>query len=62
MKFLDPNHPAFRNPVLRWLTCIAPIAWGGFELYTGNPGWALLFIGAGAYAVWMLIIKGPDQG
>ncbi|PZR00080.1 MAG: hypothetical protein DI533_05595 [Cereibacter sphaeroides] len=59
MQFLDPNHPFFARPWVRWATAIAPLAWAAVELYSGNPGWAILFGAAGAYAFWMLIIKGP---
>ena len=59
-KFLDANHPMFRPVWVRWLTALAPLAWGGFELYLGNPFWAMLFGAAGAYAFWVLVVKGPD--
>lgn len=62
MKFLDPNHPMFARPWVRWATVLTPAAWGAFELWQGNPGWALLFGAAAAYAFWMLIVTGPDQG
>lgn len=61
MKFLDPNHPMFRTALSRWATAVLPAAWGGVELVLGNPGWGVLFIAAGAYAFWILVIKGPDQ-
>ena len=60
--FLDANHPMFRKPWVRWVTALVPLAWGGLELSWGNAGWAFLFCGAGAYAFWALILKGPDQG
>lgn len=59
--FLDPNHPMFRNPLVRWLTAGIPLAWAGFELWMGNPMWAVLFAAAGAYAAYKLIWQGPDQ-
>lgn len=59
--FLDPNHPMFRNPLVRWLTAGIPLAWGGFELWLGNPMWAILFAAAGGYAGYKLIWQGPDQ-
>ena len=61
MKFLDANHPFFRRPVVRWVSSLFPIGWGGMELWLGNPGWGLMFIATGAYAFWQLVIKGPDQ-
>jgi hypothetical protein len=61
VKFLDPNHPMFRRPVTRWLTALLPLAWGAVEFVLGNPGWGVLFVAAGGYAFWILIVKGPDQ-
>lgn len=57
MKFLDRDHPFFERPLNRWLTTVLPMAWGAVELYTGNPGWAALFLAAGAYAGWELLIR-----
>lgn len=51
----------FRTALSRWATAVLPAAWGGVELVLGNPGWGVLFIAAGAYAFWILVIKGPDQ-
>jgi hypothetical protein len=55
MKFLDRDHPFFRNIWARWLTILLPLAWAGVELYTGNPGWALVFGAAGVWAAWELM-------
>lgn len=60
MKFLDPNHPFFRPVWRRWATALFPLTWGGVEIITGSPGWAVLFFAVGGYAFWMLIVKGPD--
>ncbi|WP_374431730.1 hypothetical protein [Tabrizicola sp.] len=62
MKFLDPNDPFFAQAWVRWLTVLAPTAWGLFEfLYVGSPFWGILFIAAGAYAGWMLFFqRGKD--
>lgn len=59
--FLDPDHPMFRNPVVRWITMLAPSGWAGFELWLGNPMWAILFGAAGGYAFWKLILQGRSQ-
>ena len=59
--FLDPNHPMFRRPAVRWLTALLPLAWAGVEAYSGNPAWALIFAAAGAYALWVLVLKGPSS-
>jgi hypothetical protein len=61
VKFLDRNHPMFRRAWLRWTTAVVPLVWAGVELLLGNPGWAVLFGAAGAYAFWELIVKGPDH-
>ncbi|THD81535.1 hypothetical protein E7811_16655 [Aliigemmobacter aestuarii] len=61
MQFLDPNHPFFRNPLARWATILLPSLWGVFEFLTGHPGWGILFLAAGAYALWVLVI-GPSRG
>ncbi len=60
-KILDPNDPFFQSIWVRWLTVLLPLAWAGFEVWFGNPGWAMLFGAAGAYAAWVLLINGPDK-
>ena len=58
MKFLDPDDPFFRNPLVRWLTVLVPIGWGLVELFvTGSPLWSVLFLTAGAYAGYMLVLR-----
>lgn len=59
MQFLDADHPFFKPVWRRWATALIPLGWAGFEGATGNFGWAILFGGAGAYAFWVLIIRGP---
>ncbi|PTE22774.1 hypothetical protein C5F48_05340 [Cereibacter changlensis JA139] len=60
MQLIDPNHPFFRPAWRRYVTAIFPIAWSGMEIYLGNPFWAVIFLALGAYAFWVLIVKGPD--
>jgi hypothetical protein len=55
--FLDPAHPMFARPWVRWVTTAAPIAWGGWEFIGGDPFWGMLFLAAGAYAGWVLIFN-----
>ena len=55
--FLDPDHPMFRRVWVRWVTVLVPLGWGAFELWLGNPFWAVLFAAAGLYAGWILIAK-----
>ena len=58
MKFLDPNDPFFAKPWVRWATVLFPTAWGLVELFrVGSPMWGMIFLGAGAYAGWVLILK-----
>lgn len=57
MKFLDRDHPFFAKPLTRWITTLVPALWGLLELYWGNPGWAMLFLAAGAWAGWELLIR-----
>ncbi len=59
-KLLNADDPFFRVVWRRWATALFPLAWGGYELWSGNPMWALLFGATGAYAAWVLIIKGPS--
>jgi hypothetical protein len=55
MKFLDPNDPFFRNPLVRWLVVLLPLAWGLVEFFvTDSPFWGMLFFAAGGYAAWQL--------
>lgn len=61
MKLLDPNHPFFAPVWRRWVTCLAPLAWGAAELAMGNPGWGLMFVAAGVYAGYILLIQGPSS-
>jgi len=55
--FLDPAHPIFAKAWVRWACTLAPLAWGGVELYNGDPMWAILFGAAGVYAGYTLIYK-----
>ena len=57
MKFLDRDHPFFAKPVTRWLSALLPLAWGGVEVWMGNPGGGMVFVAAGAWAGWELILR-----
>lgn len=56
MKFLDPQHPFFKPLWRRILTVVAPVAWGLVEFSNGEAGWAIVFIGAAAYAGYELFL------
>ena len=57
---IDADHPFFRPVWRRWVTAVLPLVWAGVEVATGSAGWAMLFGAAGAYAFWVLIVKGPS--
>lgn len=59
-KFLDRDDPFFTAPWRRWAVTLLPLAWGLFELYLNQPFWAILFLTAGAYAAWELILR-PEK-
>lgn len=59
MKLIDPDHPFFRPVWRRWASALLPLAWALVELFTGSPGWAILFGALGGYAFYMLVMKGP---
>ncbi len=62
MKILDANDPFFAPVWRRWATAVAPLAWAMLELVVFEAqGWAIVFGALGAYAFWVLIVKGPDQ-
>lgn len=51
-KFIDTDHPAFKPVWIRVVTTAVCLAWGAFELATGSPFWAIIFLGLGAYCVY----------
>ena len=55
--FLDPDHPMFARTWVRWLVSVPPMAWGVAEFFIGDPFWGMLFLAAGGYAFWTLILK-----
>lgn len=56
MKFLDPQHPFFAPLWRRVLTVAAPAAWGLVEHLNDEPGWAIVFFAAAAYAGYALFV------
>lgn len=54
---LDPNHPMFRRAWVRWVVSVFPLLWAGVEFWFNEPFWGVLFLGAGGYAFWVLILK-----
>lgn len=55
MKFLDSNHPMFQKLWVRIATVVAPALWGLVEFRNGAAGWAIMFLGAAAYAAYELL-------
>lgn len=60
-KFLDRNDPFFAAPWRRWATTLLPLGWGIFELVTGQPLWGVLFVAAGLYAGYELLLGPKDK-
>jgi hypothetical protein len=58
-KFLDADHPMFRQAWVRWVTVLVPAAWTALEVWSGNWVWAAVFGATAAYAFWVLIVTGP---
>jgi len=52
----DADHPWFRPLWRRVLMVAICAALAGWDLYHGNFGWALIFGGLGAYAVYIFFI------
>lgn len=55
MQILDPKHPFFKPLWRRILTVLLPAVWGGVELYNNAMGWAVVFLGASAFAAYELL-------
>jgi hypothetical protein len=47
----------FAKAWVRWACTLIPLVWGGFELWMGDPMWAILFAAVGVYAGYTLIYK-----
>jgi hypothetical protein len=54
MQLIDPNHPAYRRLWVRAAIVAVCFGWAVVELVTGDPFWAVLAGGAGAYSFYML--------
>ncbi len=59
---IDFAHPWLR-PLWRRVAVVALTAgWGLFELVSGSPGWALLFLALGGWLGWGLLLNyRPDD-
>ena len=55
--FLDFSHPVYRPLWVRLAVVGVSLGWAAVEAVNGNPGWALLFGGAGLAALWGLFVS-----
>lgn len=75
MKLLDTDHPFFKPLWIRVLVVAVCVGWGVFELASGAPFWAVIFLGIAAYSAWGFFVafnprdeagpaakKGGEQG
>ena len=62
MRMFEMRVPFF-FPLWRRIVVIAIcVGWAGFELISGEPIWAILFVAAGATAAWQFFFSGwPDN-
>ncbi|MCV2865690.1 hypothetical protein [Defluviimonas sp. WL0075] len=61
-RFLDRDHPMFRQTWVRAVTVAVPLVGAGFELTLGSPLWGAIFAGLAGYALWELFLRGPRGG
>lgn len=54
------DNPWFRPLWRRLLIVGLVLGWGIFELVTGAPFWAVVFLGIGALAAWGLLLDYPS--
>ncbi len=50
------DHPFFRPLAVRTIVVLFCVSWGIFELVTGGPFWAIIFLALGGYAAYHLFI------
>lgn len=54
MQLIDPNHPAYRRLWVRIAIVAVCFGWAAVEIIGGDPFWAVISAGAGAYAYYTL--------
>lgn len=52
----DFTHPFYRPLATRLIVVAVALGWGLFELSGGSPGWAIMFLAAGGYAAYRLLL------
>ena len=62
MKFFDLRLPFFRSFWRRAITVALAGGWSLFELFTGSPGWAILFGSVAVYCAYVFFVTfNPDD-
>lgn len=56
-KFLDRDHPIFAKMWVRVATTALPLVWAAIEFWFNSPGWGLMFLAAGLWALWELFLR-----
>lgn len=54
---IDPNHPFYEPLWRRLLIPVICAIWASFELYTGEPFWAIIVGAMGLYATYKLFLE-----
>ncbi len=57
MPLVDPEHPFFARRWVRWFWTLAPIGMAVLEFLSGSVAWGTLFLAAGVYLGWVLLIR-----
>ena len=52
----DFDEPFFRPLWVRIVVVSICVGWGLFELLTGSMGWAIMFLAAGGYVAYRLLV------
>lgn len=50
------DDPRLKPIWLRAVIVLSCLGWALFELFTGAPGWAIIFGAAGAFLFWRLLV------
>lgn len=59
---IDPNHPFYEPLWRRLLIPVICAIWAAFELYTGEPFWAIIVGAMGLYATYKLFLEKRKPG
>lgn len=61
-KFLDTDHPGFKPLWIRVLVTLICGGWGIFEIATGSPFWAIIFLGLAGYCIYAFFFDFHPDG